>query len=52
MKITDAQITKIAQMMDKESESQIIDWIDSQKNAQDIYDWFNQFMQGYVIKKT
>jgi hypothetical protein len=50
MKITDAQLTKITQMM--ESESEIIDWIDSQKNAQDIYDWFNEFMQGYVVKKA
>ena len=52
MKITDSQLTEITQMMESESESKIIDWIDSQKNAQDIYDWFNKFMQGYVVEKA
>ena len=52
MKITDTQLTKIMQMMESASESKIIDWIDSQENAQDIYAWFNQFMQGYVVEKA
>lgn len=50
MKITDDQITTINQMMDSgASEAKIITWIDSQENAQDVYDWFNKFMQGYVV---
>ena len=53
MEITDKQIEQITQMSDNgETESKIIDWIDSQENAQDIYDWFNQVMQGYATEKA
>lgn len=51
MDITEEQITEISKMMDDDTpESKIIAWIDFQDNAQDIFDWFNKFMQGYVTQ--
>lgn len=49
--ITDAQLAKIMQMMDDgNSESKIIEWVESQPNARNIFEWFNNFIKGYVVQ--
>lgn len=29
-------------------ESQILSWVESQENSEQIFEYFNKFMQGYV----
>jgi uncharacterized protein YbaA (DUF1428 family) len=51
MDIPESQLTEINRMIDdNESESKIIAWIESQKNSEQIFEWFNKFMQGYVVE--
>lgn len=48
--ITDVQLAKIMQMMDGgNSETEIIEWVESQPNARNIFEWFNNFIKGYVV---
>ena len=51
MDITDEQLTKISEMMDGDkSEKEIIAWVESQENSEQIFEWFNKFMQGYAVE--
>lgn len=48
--ISDEILETVVAMIDEKSDQEVIDWIESQKNAQDIFEWFNKFIQGYVAQ--
>ena len=49
----DKALETIFDMMGKDDpESKIIPWIESQENSQDIFDWFNKYMQSYPNSDT
>ena len=50
MDITDAQLTEIVNKMDSLSQKEFIAWVESQENSEQIFEWFNKFMQGYVVE--